>query len=153
MHSRLIGGLLSPAPDYVFIAEGTNDASASAAVVTTALAGLLGAIRAAAPRAKLIVLMPPNRTQAAAIAAGMTATSLLVDLGAAGTIGLSGGGIATLYSDADGTHPNAAGQARLGAMYMQAIAAALGNSSTPVSAGSMASSGAFALTQGIFEAA
>lgn len=77
--SRLSAGLLSPAPDYIVSAHGTNDGGSVAATVTT----LIGAWRTAAPSAKIFVCVPPGLAQEANLATGVTnaadANAFLID--------------------------------------------------------------------------
>lgn len=59
VHPRLSGGLLPGSLDYVVEAHGTNDAvSGTLSLVPARVQGLLGSLRAAAPRAKLIQIVP-----------------------------------------------------------------------------------------------
>lgn len=134
--SRLTAGLLTPAPDVVVSMHGTNDglASASPSAVTAAVTGWLTAVRAAAPRAQIVVVLPPGRYQVTAITAGVVAYRAsaprdlrvhLLDLGEELARGLDAGTVAggTLAS-ADGVHPRSTRHA--------AIAAAIAARVTPL---------------------
>jgi lysophospholipase L1-like esterase len=133
--SRLVSGLFSPAPDYITVAHGTNDAlqAIANATVTAAANDWLTAVRAAAPSARVFVLVPPGRYKKTALTAATLpdATCYLIDLGAevAGGLvaygseagdGAAGYGAASRRS-VDGLHPNAVGHAELGARLTDAI--------------------------------
>jgi lysophospholipase L1-like esterase len=113
--SRLVNGLLSPAPDYVVCALGTNDglAGIADATVTATVAAWLAAARGAAPSARLCVVVPLGRYKAAAIGAGVAAYQTatpdalchLIDLGAELGAGLTAATPGGTRTSADGTHP------------------------------------------------
>ncbi|MBV9848933.1 MAG: hypothetical protein JO250_04515 [Armatimonadetes bacterium] len=117
--SRLINGLFAPAPDYIFLNEGTNDDSLPPSLVTGTIQGL----RAAAPNAQIFVIVPFGGFQEAAITAGTNAVASvdakvhLIDLGDTyfgSTSGLTGSGPSAQSSD--GVHPRLYLQSELGAM-------------------------------------
>lgn len=141
--TRFSGGLLTPAPDYVLLLHGTNDAaqSASDASVTASISALLPALRAAAPAAHLFVAIPFNGSKRSAITAAVTgsadARTHLLDLGAAVQPTVSSNGINTN----DALHPNARGHAALAALLLPQIQPFL-TSSTPATF--QASTGSFA---------
>ena len=56
-HSRLVSGLLFPAPNYIIVGHGTNDNNVNSAL-TTQLAALLPAWRTAAPSAEILICVP-----------------------------------------------------------------------------------------------
>lgn len=78
--TRLSSGLLSPQPDYIFVAEGQNDSGNVATTVTSTLA----AIRAAAPSVPIYVIIPFSGVERAHITAGFNTwndpNSKLIDL-------------------------------------------------------------------------
>jgi hypothetical protein len=68
--SMLVGGLYSTQPDYIVVAHGYNDGTQTDANVRASVAGWLAAVRAAAPNAYIIVLLPYSRVKASAIISG-----------------------------------------------------------------------------------
>jgi hypothetical protein len=56
--SRLVSSLLAPAPDYIVIAMGRNDYAVGNSTVAASVGGLLAALRAAAPSAKIFAFIP-----------------------------------------------------------------------------------------------
>lgn len=123
--SRLVNGLFSPAPDYIFVQHGTNGTTTQANVQA-----MIVNLRAAAPNARIFMIVPANgsaRTQiTAAVNAIASPTVSLIDIGTgyAAGIGAFGGG-ANLYS-LDGLHPNPLSNAQVGAADIRAIQTALG---------------------------
>jgi len=89
--SRLSGGLLDPAPDYIVTSHGTNDSGASDGDVTTAVENLIGAWRTAAPDATIFVALPPALIKESAIRSGVTnaadANTFVIDHGEALNVG------------------------------------------------------------------
>lgn len=57
-NSRLVSGLLSPAPDTIIINHGDNDPDTDS--TTTGIIAVLGELRTAAPLAKIVVCVPVN---------------------------------------------------------------------------------------------
>lgn len=139
--SRLTSGLFSPAPDYIFINEGTNDSGTITTSVTTAISS----IRTAAPSAKIFVIIPIGGFKRAnilsgfnAVAGGSTSQSLgadaavytavtdanlfLIDCGVTAQSGLddtsSGGPTQAGY---DGKHPDYINHGLLAARITQAV--------------------------------
>jgi hypothetical protein len=121
-NSRLTGGLLSPAPDYILVNMGTNGGVSSGTVVSN----WLTAARAAAGLAcKIFILIPFNQTGSANITTGFNSyisgstdtNTFLINLGSSGTT----------YADSiptysyDGLHPNVAGHAQLRTLITSAI--------------------------------
>ncbi len=105
-----MAGLLSPAPSEILIGfTGSNDAlnSVSDANTQASVQGLIAALRAAAPAAKITVCVPFGGFKRAAITAGFNAAgdgnSRLVDLGTAFQGGLDNSGAS--YKSSDGIHP------------------------------------------------
>jgi lysophospholipase L1-like esterase len=110
-NSRLVDGLLDPAPDYIVLELGANDNAQVDATLTTRVAAALAALREAAPLALIVATIPFSQRKLAAITAGFSRfdddNSLLVDLGAEGQAGLNsqlGAGVPTRQSP-DGFHP------------------------------------------------
>lgn len=117
--SRLSGGLLTPAPSYVFCCQGTNDGlqALSAATVTANAAAWLTNVRAAAGLSALVGLIVPfgGYMQAALVAAMASyqaapdARAVVLDISTIPGTNLGISSPANLYST-DGTHLNAWGQ-------------------------------------------
>lgn len=127
----------TPAPDMVFVNMGTNDGlqSVASSTVQTAIGNWLTAARAAfGANTKIFLIVPFGQYQATATIAAFDAYKAanandkiyLINLGAPGAVGLTGGG-ATLVSS-DGVHPNTQGTIRLASMVAQAVQAKLGGS-------------------------
>lgn len=124
--SRLTGGVLSPAPQYVCIWQGANGNPAQADVQTA-----ITNMRVIAPSAWIVVIVPVGGTGraniTAAVAAYQAATPsdakvALVDLGSSWGVGLSSFGSATKQA-VDGLHPRKEWNARIGAALAKAIGA------------------------------
>ena len=122
-NSRLSAGLLSPDPTWILVNMGTNGGLAS----STTLADWLADVRAAAPTAKIVVLVPFGQNAVSNITAGFNAYQTaspdsrckLIDLGAIEGVGPT---IATAtYRTTDGLHPDKREHARLGAVIAAAI--------------------------------
>lgn len=116
--SRLIGGQLSPAPDFVTIAYGENDGNPgpAAAAVTSALA----AVAAAAPASKIALFVPfSGKARTNLSAATLPPNAVRIDLA---RYEMQPGNTVWSY---DGQHPNARGHANLGALAAAAVAAAV----------------------------
>lgn len=117
--SRLAGGRLAPPPDEVLVAHGRNDAAATDAEVSAAVAGWIPAVRADAPAARIAVVVPPDGSRRSAIAAGVASAAdpntTLLDPGPlfAGTVAPNG------LNTNDGIHPSARGHARLAALLLR----------------------------------
>lgn len=69
--SRLSSGLISPMPDAIVIAHGTNDTGATDAAVATAVTNTLTAIRAAAPLVPIYVIAAYGQMVVSAIKTGV----------------------------------------------------------------------------------
>lgn len=131
--SRLSGGSLTPAPDYVVLLHGTNDGTNGIgdSAVTTQATAFLPALRAAAgASAKIILGIPPGRFKKSALAAATLPDGRvkLIDLGQEQATGLTnapaGDGTAAGaagWKASDGLHPLAVTHAQLGARLAQAI--------------------------------
>lgn len=124
--SRLVAGLFSPAPDFIFVQHGTNGTTTQADVQS-----MIANLRAAAPNARIFMIAPANglaRTQiTAAVAAVASSTVHLIDIGTGYAAGISAfGGGANLYS-LDGLHPNPLSNAQVGAADAKAVQAVLSN--------------------------
>lgn len=110
-NSRLFGGLLSPAPDYVVINYGENGSTSTADVTNT-----LAAIAAAAPNAEIFVLVPFSGQDRAAIAAAtLPDNATLIDLAPPEL--LSG----RLVWSYDGEHPDLLGHANVAGLLAKEI--------------------------------
>lgn len=98
--SRLVDGLLDPAPDYIVNAWGSVDGKggASDAAVTAAVAAILAAQRAAAPSAKIYFATPLSAAKAAAILAGAGAAATL-------DVGYEQAELPNAYADGDTENP------------------------------------------------
>lgn len=119
-YSRLSGGLLLPAPDYIFINEGTNESGVLDATLTTAVTTRISELRTAAPNAKIFVIIPFNQTKASAITTGFNnaadSKSALLNLS---SNGVTYSTTISTYSY-DGLHPNAAGHIQLSTLLFSA---------------------------------
>lgn len=129
--SRLVGGLFSPAPDFIFVQHGTNGTTTQANVQA-----MIANLRAAAPSARIMMIVPANgsaRTQiTAAVAAVASPTVNLIDIGSGYAAGIAAfGGGANLYS-LDGLHPNPLSNAQVGAANTRVIQAVLDSAAPPV---------------------
>jgi hypothetical protein len=120
--SRLTGGVLSPAPDYVFCWHGTNGTPVQADVATS-----ISNFRTIAPNAMIFMIVPPGGFRQSAITlatnAAITAGDakvFLIDAGEVGQLGVNGVGSATKDSF-DGLHPNQWKHARLASQYAALI--------------------------------
>lgn len=121
--SRLFTGLLSPAPDFIVINYGENDGNPGP--TTGAVNPVLTAIAAAAPAAKIALLIPfSGKARTNLSAATLPANAVRVDLGRYEMLPGS-----TQWSY-DGQHPNHRGHANLGALLARAINAASPGTST-----------------------
>lgn len=128
--SRLVAGKFSPAPDYIFVEHGANGSTNSGDVQ-----GMIGNLRAAAPLAKIIMLVPRGGYARDAVTAGFNAAadanSLLIDLGAGYQAGISHYGDGPNMYSLDGLHPNALANARAATGYANKIRAALDGVAQP----------------------
>ena len=128
--SRLVSGLFSPAPDYIFVQHGTNGATTQADVQ-----GMIASLRTAAPNAKIFMLVPANgsaRTQiASAVSAAANANTFLIDIGTAYSEGISSFGSGPNLYSPDGLHPNPLSNSRVGAADTRAIQAAMDGAVSP----------------------
>jgi hypothetical protein len=128
--SRLVAGLFSPAPDYIFVQHGTNGTTTQADVQA-----MIGNLRTAAPNARILMLVPANgraRAQITAAVAAVTNPAVnLIDIGTgyATGIGAFAGG-ANLYS-LDGLHPNPLSNALVGAANVRVVQSALATAAQP----------------------
>ncbi|HSZ56643.1 MAG TPA: SGNH/GDSL hydrolase family protein [Tepidisphaeraceae bacterium] len=155
--SRLRSGLLSPAPDYILVLHGTNDANQGAtdAAVTSTVSAWLSAVRADAASGQIFVTIPFGGGKRSAITGGFNAVSdsnaHLVDLGTTIEPTLSAGGINTN----DGMHPNVRGHATFAALLAnqlrQLIAPPASASNFTASSGDFAG-GSIQLSTGAFAA-
>lgn len=125
--SRLVSGLLSPAAAEILVVLATNDAlgGVSDADAQAGLQGLIGALRTAAPGARITIAVPFGGYKRSAINAGFTAASDgnsgLIDLGTAFQVGLDGS-LSPSFSSIDGIHPNDPTQAEAAARMVAATA-------------------------------
>lgn len=141
--SRLSGGALSPAPDYIVVNYGTNDSGTVDATLAGVVQGWLAAARAAAPSARIVIVIPFSRTKATAISDGFNAyqtatpdsNAKLVDLGT----DFAQGFYATTQAFAtirghDAQHPNVNTNAEAASRIASAVEQAF-SSGTPISFG------------------
>jgi len=107
--SRLVGGLLTPAPDYVVINYGENDNNPGPAAST--VTATLAAVSAAAPTAKIIDLIPfSGKSRTNLSAATLPSNGYRIDLAPPEMLA---GSLVWSY---DGLHPNQRGHANLAAL-------------------------------------
>ncbi len=125
--SRLIGGALSPAPDYITINYGENDGNPGPASST--VASTLAAVSAAAPTAKMFLFVPfSGKARTNLSAASLPSNARLIDLA---RYEMTPGNTQWSY---DGQHPNAKGHANLGALAAGAIVPLLSGFGTTLAA-------------------
>lgn len=121
--SRLVGGLLVPAPDYVIVSHGQNDTDG--APLVTSVQDTLEAIAAAAPRARLVCNVPFTGARRASItAAAKPANCVLTDTASAHYAEL------LAWYTSDGIHPTAAGMGIVAAEMLGKIRDAFGSFGT-----------------------
>lgn len=107
--SRLIGGLLSPQPDFITVNYGENDGDPGP--TTSTVTGVLAAVAAAAPSAKLIQLIPfSGKARTNLTAATLPANGYRIDLAPPQMLP---GRLVWSY---DGQHPNQRGHSYLAAL-------------------------------------
>ena len=122
--SRLVNGKFSPEPDYVCVMHGANGTPTSAGIQT-----VITTLRAAAPNARIFLMVPAGGYARAAITAAALAknsdTKLhVIDLGAEYQPGMDSSGNGGQYSNDNGLHPNFPGNAKAATGYlpkMQAV--------------------------------
>jgi hypothetical protein len=129
--TRLVGGLLSPAPDYIVSIHGTNDGLTPIAdnVVTATVTAWLAAVRAAAPLSYIFVIYPVGQYKTSAIASGFAAyqaatpdnRAFLIDLGVPLSLGMTTPVAGGTQTSGDGTHPRIFQSARIGSAVVSAI--------------------------------
>jgi hypothetical protein len=113
-HSRLVGGLLSPAPDYIITNLGANDWNVATGTVTAAVTGYLTACRVAAPNAKIVLVTAYDGEGLAGVEAGFTAyqaatpdaSAFIINLNIAGLFNtsLNTGAATPTAGSPDGVH-------------------------------------------------
>jgi len=136
--SRLVGGLLSPMPDYICVEHGTNGTNSQADVLT-----VIDGFRAAAPNASIFMMVPANGKGRAEITGAVNARSSdaklhLIDLGASYQAGITQGagasvttGGSNMYAS-DGLHRNLLSNALVAAGFTAKMQAALDGAVQPV---------------------
>lgn len=125
-----LGGTFTPQPDFVISIWGTNDDTTANATVQAAYYGWLVGVRAAAPNATILLLIPPNGSASTGITAGFNQYQLatpdskakLINIGV--IPGLVRNGPTSLQS-ADGLHPRVSWNSYIANKYMHAIQSAL----------------------------
>lgn len=127
--SRLTDGLLSPEPDYVFNAMGTNDFGGIN--ITEAYTAWLGAVRKACPHARIFCVVPPSGVHRDEIRAAVNAKNqegdsavYLIDVPALNSVITARVGATQLTYD--GVHPSAQGEGILAACIAVQVQQALG---------------------------
>lgn len=131
--SRLVGGLLSPMPDYICVEHGTNGTTTQAHVLE-----VIDNFRTAAPQARIFMMVPANgRARSpitSAVAARAADTKLhLIDLGTAYQAGIGQGGAATGVANlfaSDALHRNLLSNAIVASGFTAKIQAAMGGEAT-----------------------
>lgn len=127
-NSRLSSGTFVNQPDYIFINEGQNDASFGGnnpTAVTNAATSTITAIRAAAPSAKIFVVIPFTGAMRSAITTAFNtyqtstpdSSCYLIDLGLNGP---------PAYDSSDGLHPTVTGAAYIAGLMQTAVNTDLG---------------------------
>lgn len=113
-NSRLGGGLLLPAPDYIVINYGENDGNPGP--LTTAVNPVLAAIRTAAPSSLIVLNVPfSGKARTNLALATLPSNAILTDLARPE---MAPGNLQWSF---DGQHPNFEGSPNLGALLAQAI--------------------------------
>lgn len=145
-HARVTGTSWNDgAPDYVFSYHGQNDGGISTPDIDAAVTAWITRVRAAAPAARIVLVVPYSQTAVAGItqavqdykAAHPSEHKLfLIDLGSAGNAIVSAPG-----GTADGLHPTAASNDSLAALVNAAVDAQ-GIIATPLAAGTITVSNA-----------
>jgi lysophospholipase L1-like esterase len=150
--SRLHGGALSPAPDYLAVSLGRNDVSfgATDAAVTAAVSAVLPALRTIAPSSHLLVITPIDGSKRGAIAAGFAAANVagasLIDFGTSIQSSINVGGLNTN----DGIHLNVRGHATIASLLLNQLRTILGGAATTNASTGQFAGGSVSLTDGIF---
>jgi hypothetical protein len=114
--SRLVSSLLAPAPDYIVIVMGRNDYAVGNSTVAASVGGLLAALRAAAPPAKIFVFIPFAGSAVTGITNGFNAYQVVTPDSSCFLLNThndsrfnysiqAGPTIPTMDAPADGTHP------------------------------------------------
>lgn len=126
---RRINGLLSPMPDYICVEHGTNGTTTQAHVLE-----VIDAFRAAAPNARIFMMVPANGRARSPVTAAVNARSSdtklhLIDLGTAYQAGIAGSGTtgaSNMYA-ADALHRNLLSNAMVATGYATDMQAAIDN--------------------------
>ena len=130
--SRLVGGLLSPAPDMIIVNQGTNDgySSANTATFQASYTALLTQLRTAAPNALIVCLVPFGGWYRTYVLAATLpdSNSMFIDLGTQFQQGLTNVGAS--FRSWDGLHPNVRTHADAAAQIGNQVYVALNNLST-----------------------
>lgn len=122
-NSRLVGGLLLPAPDYIVINYGENDGNPGPA--TTAVNPVLTAIAAAAPTAKIVLNVPfSGKARTNLALATLPSGAILTDLARAE---FAPGNLQWSF---DGQHPNTEGHPNLASLLAYKITTAYAGTGT-----------------------
>lgn len=128
--SRLVNGKFSPAPDYIFVEHGANGSTSTANVQS-----MIANLRAAAPAAKILMLVPAGGYARSAITAGVAAAAdantFLIDIGTGYQAGISSFGSGPNMWSYDGLHRNLLSNSRVGAAFAQKTQAALAGAAQP----------------------
>lgn len=128
--SRLVGGLFDPQPDYVFVEHGANGSTPQANVQTT-----ISNLRAAAPNARIFIMVPAGGFGRSAITAAVAASGdakvHVIDLGTSYEPGINNSGGNNLWA-VDGLHRNYLSNARVAAGYTAKIQAAIDGAAQPM---------------------
>ncbi len=129
--SRLVGGLFSPVPNYVFLVLGTNDTAGSP--LQTLIQTFLGTVRTAAGSlCKILQYVPIDGNARSNVTGAVTAYQVAnpsdlkvyaVDGGTDLQLGFTG---STGFDSVDGTHANVFGETYVAACLAAATATALG---------------------------
>jgi lysophospholipase L1-like esterase len=121
--SRLVDGKLSPQPNRILINLGTNDAPSPD--ITETVASTLTAIRAAAPQARIYVMIPFSRSRADQVKAGFDkwkdGNSKLIDLGEEANRGYGAMFSPPNHFAFDGVHNTQTNNARLAVMVIREL--------------------------------
>jgi len=124
----------SPAPDYVFVHQGENDAGLSGSSVTAAVTSWIGAARTAfGPSTRIFIILGISQVQTAAIAAGVAAAAdpltFVLNPGSEFLGATRTSGDPATWASPDGLHLDSTHQSMFAAFVTQQAQAAIGSGS------------------------
>lgn len=127
--SRLVNAKFDPAPDFIMVEHGANGTTTTANVQS-----MMTNLRAAAPSAKIIMIVPAGGYARSAISSGFAAANdpnaILVSLSSSFEVGINQFGTGPNMWSLDGLHRNSLSNARVATAYMQSIQSSLDSTQT-----------------------